>query len=210
MYTYKIIQTKEKLEEATNLIFQVYSKKGYTTHSSRDNEVQKISSYLSSKNATVFGAYLNSKIVGTISILLDNTIDLPMDILFKKELDQIRNKNIKIAEVCQFAINTEMLAKSQENITISINLLSLVLRYGIYKQYDYFSLTINPKHKTFYETIGCTQIGVEKKYPSVNNAPALGYILDLSKTKKELDKETQKNWLLREMKKISPDMTLFK
>ena len=55
---------------------------------------------------------------------------------------------------------------------------------------------VDAGHKSFYKTLGCEQIGKEKSYPFVNNAPALALYLDLHKLR------TQKEQRLSLVKRI--------
>ncbi len=215
-FSYRIIKTKEEINEITELITRVYTRQGYLDPDNIDDETPKISSYLSSPYATVFGAYVNDTAVGTITVIEDTNQGLPMDVVFKEELNEKRDVHTKIAEVCQFAIDKQLLKQANAGISptitdveVSTHLLRLVVHYGIHRQFDFFSLAINPKHKIFYKAIGCIQIGTEKQYPSVNNAPALGYILDIKKIERLVGVKTQNIWLLREIIENPPNYALF-
>ncbi len=179
MFTYAIAKDDNQLAAATALIKRRYEKSGYV----KEDDEPVIASWLHRPTAITFTAHYNETLVGTISLVLDGQDGLPMDVIYREELAPFRVENQRLAEVCQFAIDSEIL-KSQAHFKatireaeLALGLLAHTVRLGIHKEIDYFVFTINPKHKLFYESLGARLIGEQKSYPSVNDAPALAYVL---------------------------------
>ncbi len=184
MITFCTARLPEEHKSATELITKVYADEGYVD---RDRAQDLgITNYLGRKNTLTFLAHRGS-LIGTISVVTDSEEGLPMHIIYKTELDTLREAGKQLAEVCQFAIDKQALkevcaqsdAKFSE-LDVSVGLLGLVVHYGIHAGFHYLCFAVNPKHAAFYESLGCVRIGEEKSYPSVKQAPALPYILDLS------------------------------
>ena len=118
---------------------------------------------------------------GTISIVLNDTCPLPMDQLYKTEVDILRNKKYKVAEVVQFAVDQNISKKYLSFSEASLSatpLFGIVLACAKEKEVDYLCISVNPKHINFYSLVGFQIIGDEKHYASVN-APAVAMCLSV-------------------------------
>jgi len=214
--SYRIAAAEEEIDEITQLVTRMYVQRGYLDPKYLDGDTPEISSYLSSPHATVFGAYADDDVVGTIAVVDDASPRLPMDMLFEEELNLKRQDGAKIAEVCQFAVDKQLIKQTGNSllpavadIEVSTHLLRLVIHYGIHRRFDFFSFAVDRKHKLFYEAIGCVQIGTGKQYPSVNNTTAFGYLLDVKKIEQFINAKTQKTGFLRKIMQTQPNYALF-
>ncbi len=167
-------RTENERRKALNLTSKIYREEGYLSGTEENSDFEK---YILEPSTKVFIASKNNKVFGTVSIVTDSEkLGLPMDSLYKKEVDEIRKLGGKIAEVTQLALEKETDDKTKSLSTLS--LFKLVIQYAKYKSIDYLCIAINPKHDTFYKRVGFKELGELKYYPSVNNAPALARILD--------------------------------
>ncbi|MBU3925499.1 hypothetical protein KJ854_06260 [Patescibacteria group bacterium] len=199
---YFLAQSKQEIEEAFLLIYKEYVKQGYLSERAANSKLKVDSCFLLPDSAT-FISKINHKIIGTVSVAADSRFGLPMDEIYKEELDELRGENKKIAEVCRLAINN----KKHNNLSLLIPLLKLVVHFGFYKEIDFLCVAINPKHNSFYSSLFFQDIGKLKSYPSVNGAPALAKILDLNKLKKI----KARNFFIKEIIESNPpDYNLFK
>ena len=178
MITYTVLKSNEELDVVTALITRVYMREGYIRNIDAESGITK---YLRNKSTKVFLAKKEGVIIGTISLVADGELGLPMDLIYQDELKPYRSPKHRLAEVCQFAIDTQLLVGEGmgASLEVSRNLLALVVSEARKSECTCVSFTVNPKHKKFYELLGALQIGGEKMYPSVENAPALAYILDI-------------------------------
>jgi hypothetical protein len=195
MYSYEVVRSEVDLEEAVSLVARVYAKSGYVRGV---GEVSPIAKFLYDfTRAVTIKAYRDSLLVGTISIVNEGPLGLPMDNLFLTELETLRTKKSGLAEICQFAIDKDVLGNKISESQLAMNLLRLVIEYFKQKNLNYAVFAINPKHRLFYESIGAKQIGNEKTYESANNAPALGYCLDIQ----NLLENANRNFVIRTLTK---------
>ena len=172
MYRYDVARNNEEKTEVLSLIKRVYARENYAAEDAIETAFDK---HLLAPETRVFAAYRDDVLFATVSVVPDSDLGLPMDILYKQELNEIRSQNKKIAEVGQFAVDHKLV----QQLTASAPLLKLVLEYAIQKSLDYLCIAINPKHDSFYKALGFVPIGGLKYYPSVNNAPALARVLNI-------------------------------
>lgn len=178
MIQYHVAATPDEQDVAQSIIRQVYTREGYT---STDDRSSGLAPYIAANTTTTFLASVNENPVGTVSLVKDSEANLPMDTIFHEELIALRNQYQLLAEVCQFAICRPPQDAGNKKIDrqITFGLLSRVLQRATNESVDCICFTINPKHKPLYESLGAVQVGVEKAYPFVNNAPAIALYLDV-------------------------------
>jgi hypothetical protein len=113
------------------------------------------------------------KVVMTTSLVPDSPLGLPLDVIYKDEIDEIREDDTYIAEIGSFAIHSDL---SEGNSTIPLYFQKFILSYcKRYMELDSLVCTINPRHRLFYRHIILfEQISEQKTYRSVKNTPAIG------------------------------------
>jgi hypothetical protein len=191
-------------EEVVSLITRVYIDEGYIDPQNTNGSA--ITAFLGQEYTTTFEARFGDLLVGTVSVARDGEAGLPMDCIYRDELASFRNRNAAIAEVCQFIVDKNLVRElcksypsSISEMDVSLGLLRAAIQHGIETHIEYFVFTINPKHRLFYESMGCVLIGDERSYPSVNEAPALAYALDIQALKQMIAAGTVRNMLLRKV-----------
>ncbi len=195
MVQFSVACTEDDLQDSLQLVHEVYVKEGYRNPDDSHNE--GIGAYLGRAGATTMIARHNEQLFGTISVVSDMH-GVPMDIMYREELGVYRDTGARIGEVCQFAIN-KLALKEFPHIAVldvSVGLLGLAVQYGLVSAHDYLCFAINPKHRVFYESLGCIRIGEEKSYDSVSGAPALGYVLSMDAVRQAKESEEKKHFLL--------------
>ena len=191
MYTYTTAKTLEEKQAVLALIKKIYRREGYIAENDASSAFDP---YIMSDTAKVFTGFVADTLCSTISVVADSDAGLPMDVLYKDEIETLRAKRKKIAEVTQFAVDHELLEKNDTassmntRFTASLPLLSLVLHYGLFKDLDYLCIAVHYyKHNEFYKRLGFVEIGGLKYYPSVNNTPAVAQMLDLRALRENKD-----------------------
>lgn len=177
--TCKKITTTEEKERARSIVEHEYLKMGYLTQTGTTLPSIPSTPYLREATSETYALSLDKKIIGTISIIMDSVHGVPMDALFKDELDVLRKKNEHLAEVVQLAIDetiftqSGILKKNIERLRFLTSLFQAVLRSAHRAHISALCIMINPKHDSFYEHLGFRTIGKERLYPSLENAPAI-------------------------------------
>ncbi len=174
---FKIAKTTNELEQAFSLLHEVYVQEGYTnSHRSR----MRLSKYNFHPETTVFIGKKGNKVIITCTLFPDSTfLGLPMDSLYKEEIDVLRNQNKKIAEIGALATHPDY---RTNNLTLPLLLNKITMAYAIHNlKMDHMVINVNPKHSFFYTSILLfKQIGNLKFCDHVNGKPALAYSLDLN------------------------------
>lgn len=216
MYTYGIVSSDDDRQKSAELVMKVYGDSGYINSDHKIKAESSIGKYLNGPSALTFVARDKIDIIGTISIVNDSKSGLPFDVLFKEELAMFRQMGAQISEVCQFAINKEKTNTvagianiTKGGIAVTAELISFAFHYALHKKTDYLCFTINPKHRLFYESIGCIQIGGEKKYSAVNNNPAIAFVFNMRNLRPESKHPIKSNWLISKILKTPPNYQIF-
>jgi len=188
--TYSRAITLSERSEATTIIKKQYTESGYTLD---ETDVDKKMQYfLEQETSQVFIARYEGHPLATVSLIEDSPLGLPLDELYKEEIDTLRKRGLRLAEVSQLAIDTPEIVQlfsekiAKKNILL-LPLFQIILQSAIHQKIDALCIAINPKHDFFYTTLGFETIGDLKYYASFNNAPAFAKVLmlDTLKTKKE-------------------------
>ncbi len=178
---YKIARSTEDKTRVCETVYKSYLKQGYID---KDNQSTNLFSYSWLPGSRSFLASHNGKIISTATVIPDSKFGLPMDMLFKEELDTLRNK--KICEVSMLAGDTENLPEIR---SLGSNIEKRQLVFHLFEhifQYvkgtldcDYICVAINPKHEGAYRSLLFQELGGLKSHAKLNHAPALAKFLDV-------------------------------
>ena len=194
-YMFKIADEKEEYESASRLVHDKYVQKGYMTPTesglrlSLRNALPETTTFIGKKKDTV---------VSTLTLFQDSEMGLPMDAIYKEELDQLRRQGRKIAEVGSLAVHPSI---SKQDQTVLMHGNKIMHSYSRdYLGVDDLVVAINPRHQLFYESILLfEQIGELKAYHYAKKAPAVAYRLNLNTAEKRYkttyqNKPSEKNF----------------
>jgi len=191
---YSAAKKREELEGAFRLVFREYSCRKYIPKGLKSD--MRLSFYNALPTTTTFIAKRGKKVVATLTLICDTPIGLPMDKLYRKELDTFRRKKLRIAEVSQFAVSRELYPPSKYSM---FNFGKLIFIFRLFKilldfarnieRIDRLCITIHPKHKNMYKFLAFRKFGKKKAYDVVNKAPAVGLFLDIGD---KLEREAKK------------------
>lgn len=169
----KIAETNDELEQAFSLVQQEYLRSGYIKEPNPSGMHCTIYNILPETAVFIFKSYL--KVVATLTLILDNEhFGLPMDAIYQKELNVLRDKDRKLAELSALAVPRELRWHN-----LFMYLFRAMYWYAVYNKVNDLCIMINPKHVKFYKTIFFfEEFGEEKFYPKVG-APAVALRLNL-------------------------------
>jgi len=185
---YRVARTRGELEESYRLVYNEYLKRSYVNEN--DSKLH-LSLFNLLPEATTFVALSNNEILATATVIPDTCFGLPMDDLYKPELDTLRQSGNKLCEISMLASNTSIF---KEGTPLLLNARKMFLIYYLFKyildytikylNLDYICIAVNPKHEMTYDNLLFENLGGLKSYDKVNGAPAIGKCLNL-KTIKE-------------------------
>lgn len=149
-----------------------YYKEGYYDKESiYRNEISK---FLYSKHTNVYYVTLHESIIGTISLILDSNIGLPMEKIFNAQINALRKKNARLAEVSQFVTTSS-------SLQLPLDLMRQIFLKAQSLDIDFLCIAVNPKHETVYRSFHFDRIGDCVNYNSANHAPAVAMFLNIKK-----------------------------
>lgn len=131
-------------------------------------------------------------VIATLTKFIDSDLfGLPMDALYKSELDELRKEGRIIVEYGSLAANNNSKLWHK-----TISLQKYALAGCLRNNTDDVCITVNPRHASYYKKFGFMDLGPEKHYDYVN-APAVALRLPLDDLKREFihdsDQEYQKH-----------------
>jgi hypothetical protein len=129
----------------------------------------------------VFVACAPTRLVGTVSLFRDSVLGLPMDDLYRAELDLLRADGRQLAEVSHLATAP---GGRVIGLAVLMRLFRVMVLYAAeFAGLDDLCLVISPRHAAFYETyIECDVIGDVRFYRTVG-VPAVAMRLDLQRVR---------------------------
>ena len=161
----RLANTDDRRKSASLLIQKMYSWRGYDTNT-----------LIHDPNKITLVAYLEDKVVGTLTLGIDSPEGMVVDQLYKQEADQLRAQGRKPCDITRLAVDQDSNSKS---VLAALFHLSFIYGRNIHSATD-FLIEVNPRHVLFYQRmLGFEAFGAEKICPRVN-APALLLRLDLA------------------------------
>jgi len=120
-------------------------------------------------------------VVGTVSLFKDSVLGLPMDDLYKPELEALRAQGRQLAEASHLATDPH---NRILGIAVLLRMFRMMVFYAVrFTELDDLCLVVAPRHAAFYESyIECEIIGEEKFYETVG-VRAIPMRLDLHRVR---------------------------
>lgn len=163
----KFAETNDELEQLFRLVYEVYRQKNLVSHND-NGMLYNIYSLLPSTTHVIAKSYQD--VISNLTEIFDNKyFGLPMDELYKEELDVLRNEGRNVTELSALATPKEHRWKN-----IFHYLVQVVYWYSFYTNVDDICISINPRHVRYYMYIfPFERFGPERYYERVG-APAIG------------------------------------
>jgi hypothetical protein len=170
---YRIARSREEFRAAFRLVYDEYLKQGLT----RPNRLgMRIIPHQLLQTSWVFTATLSEAVVATLSFVSDGQLGLPMDTIYRQEINRLREKSKGIAEVTCLANrphrDESMWNRGKVWSTVGI-LMGHVLRVAVQRRIGDLVICIHPRHVTFYRRrYGFEKLGPILSCPWASDQPA--------------------------------------
>jgi hypothetical protein len=192
---YRVARTRAELESVYRIVYTEYLKQGYI----HPNDVEMhYSLHNLLPSTTTFVALADDQVITTATVIPDSPLGIPMDELYKKEVDTLRGQKI-----CEISMLTNSSALFSGQASMMLNAKKMFLVFYLFKHMldyireylhlDYICIAINPKHKTTYESLFFKDLGGLKNYDKVNGAPAVAKALNVHTVEQECAKSRKNN-----------------
>lgn len=163
----KFAESKDEMTQAFSLVYQVYRKKKFITEPKPHRMLYSIYSLLPQTTHIIAKSYLT--VISNLTEIFDTPeFGLPMDVIYKPELDILRDQGRKIVELGSLATPQEHRWKN-----IFHYLVQMMYWYSVYCHVDDVCIAINPRHERYYKYLFPFEtLGPKRHYPRVD-APAV-------------------------------------
>jgi len=176
---FRIVETVDECVAAAQLVYREYLKRNYI----RPNAHQiKLSTYhVLPTTATFIARHLRTKaIVATVTLVQDSPLGLPMDEVYKPELDALRHGGHRLAEATMLALDSELFSRSTFTLFHGQKMFLVLRLFKVMFDYVRSSTPVtelvacfNPKHQPLYDFLQLEPLGGLRAYHSANDHPAL-------------------------------------
>ena len=163
-----IAQHRESLRGAFRLVYEMYLRDGLV----RPNRLGlRILPYQLLKTSWVIVVTRGRHIVGTLSVIEDGELGLPVEPLYATEVTRLCRPGRRIAELTCFATTR---AAGTQSRTVLRQLLGSAIQLAVWRKIDYFIICVHPRHARFYmHRLGFINLGPLRCCPWVLDQPAV-------------------------------------
>lgn len=185
---YSIARERETYEEAFHLVYQAYVKVGLQT----ENESRiRFTKYHVIPTTKVFVAVFrpelikpdferehvndNKRVVGTLTLVLDSGLGIPMEQVCGTEVQGMRDRGARFAEVIALAIDPEF-----RKHNVIMYLYRIMFEYARLRGLTDICCAVTKRHIQFYRDILLFQpLGVLQSYAAGNGLEVQGHVLNI-------------------------------
>jgi len=173
---YRIARTMTERLAAFRMVYRNYLRNGLIAP---DNNQIHLTTYHLLASTNEFIAVSREEVIGTVSLIGDGELGLPMESIYPEPVQEYRKQGLKIGEVSCLAIQQD---HSQNFMNVVVGVTRIMSQFARANGLQKLLIAVHPKHAQFYKRLmGFEQIGPKRSYPNVQNAPAVAYSLDFKK-----------------------------
>lgn len=163
----KIAKTFDEYMQSFSILYSEYLASKYLNSTNRDELYFSVYNLLPKTCVFLFKSYLT--VLSTMTFIPDTPeFGLPMDDIYNAELDTLRRKGHKIAEIGSLATRFDYRGQN-----LIMFLAKAIFQYAVITGIDDLCITVNPKHVRFYKTIFLFVPFGEKRFYDKVGAPAV-------------------------------------
>ena len=152
---YKIASSREEIEQSMAFVYKEYLLRGFILPKYYRSGL-RITLHHVLPGTTTFVGLKNKKVVITNTLIPDSPLGLPMDTVYKEEVDKLRRAGRKVAEGAYLALNSDLFGRGLfsmfnfRKIDFLFTMFKLLLDYasGV-GSFDDICLVTNPKYMIF-------------------------------------------------------------
>lgn len=160
-------------QEALKICRDVYKRKGLL----RENTIKsQVLPQACAPGSAIFIAKEYGAIVGSISFYMDSVIGLPMDDVHGEEVDEMRSRFARVAEVGGLAV-----LEDRRGVGITMMLYLATFRWALATNTQYLVACVNPSSRRAYSKLLLFEtLGECKQHPRFLGAPSIPIGVDLT------------------------------
>ncbi len=182
---FRPIKSKEEFIACSRLVHREYVRKQYMIP--HRNQLRLDVHQITAKSTTFIALYQKRFILAALTLVEDSAFGVPMDKIYKAELDPLRREKQAFGEVTMLAANTDLLSDPQSGFKPNDQM--IILLHLFREMICHATLTANlailvacfhPRHALFYEALNFKTLAGLKAYDSVHGSPAVAYNMRLA------------------------------
>lgn len=187
---YKAASTKEEYEQALNLVYQEYLRRGYILKKYYKSEL-RLSIQNALQDTAIFIGVKDGEVVCSVTLMPDSPLGLPMDVKYQKEADDLRRKGRKVCEVGQLAMRSDMFGRrlfsmfNFNKLSFMFTLFKMAFQYAYFQHKMHDLLIVTNPQLMIFQFLPFEDIGPVKYYGydriAVKKKAAVAKRLDLTR-----------------------------
>jgi hypothetical protein len=182
---FRPVKTKEEFIACSTLVHNEYVRKQYMIP--HQNRLRLDAHQMTQKSTTFIALYQKRYILATLTLVEDSAFGVPMDKIYKSDLDNERAQKKTFGEVTMLAANTNLLQDPASGFKQSDQMVILMYLFREMLAHARISLGLeslvacfHPRHALFYRALHFKELGGLKAYGNVKGSPALAYKLSIN------------------------------
>ena len=176
-----------ELIAASNLVYEEYLKCGYITPNARR---WRFSAHqILPTTVTFIAVHRSGRVLGTLTLVEDSPLGLPMERIYKQELNALRLDGLHLAEVSMLAFNRSLLDQGPLALPQGQRLLLVIYLFRAMFEFlrsttrvDELVACFHPKHDVLYQFLHMEALGGLKNHGSVKGSPAIARRMNIKQT----------------------------
>ncbi len=171
--SYRIASTQYERMAAFNLVYEAYVETGLI----EPNRFQmRVTPFHLLPTTNIFIAVYQGEIIGTVTLIGDGELGLPMEGIYGNEVNELRRQGYSLGEVSCLAHRRQQV---KQTLPLFVQMTRLMAQHSRHNGMDQFLIAVHPRHAQFYmRFMGFEQIGDLRSFPSVRNNPAVACALN--------------------------------
>jgi N-acyl amino acid synthase FeeM len=171
---FHVAQSVEHVVEAWKLVYHAYYRTGLVP---RNPFALHTHRHAASPGTTVITGQLHGLTICSISAYIDSPeAGLPLDSVYRDQLDTLRNRGCRLIEIGLFADRRDHISRQ---IGVLLELMRYACYYGVINGATDGIIGVHPHHAKFYtRLLGFETIGEEKSYAALSDHPVVLLRLD--------------------------------
>lgn len=174
--TYKIAEAFPERQAAFRLLYNSYLRAGLIEPNPSGMRVMH---HHLLPTTDIFLALLRGEAISTVSLIGDGQLGLPMEATYPNEVNELRQRGVRLAEVSALADRRRQLSRT---LPVFVALTRLMIQSSRARRFEQVLVAVHPRHARFYQRLlGFEALGSERSYPAVCNRPAVALKLDFER-----------------------------
>ena len=188
-FTFSVVSAMDELRDAAHLVYREYLRRGYMG----PNHAQlKLTIFHALPETAVFVAKDPAgHVVGTLTLIPDSPLGLPMDGAYREELNTLRAGGQRLAEASMLALDGQVLRRAGLPIfraatqAVTLQLFKVMFDYlRARTPTTELAACFHPRHEVLYDWLQLQPLGGRKPYALANGRPAVARHLNVRMTER--------------------------